>query len=143
MGNLRAAEFFAGIGLMRLGLEAAGIETAWANDIERDKQDMYVSNFGADEFVLDDIRNIGADDGFPDVDVATASFPCTDLSLAGHRRGLGPTGASRDRGGGSSMFWEFARVLEELDQRRPSVVLLENVLGFASSNGGGDLHAAV
>jgi DNA (cytosine-5)-methyltransferase 1 len=143
MGTLRAAEFFAGIGLMRLGLQAADIETVWANDIEPDKRDMYVANFGDEEFVLGDIRDVSGD-SLPEIDIATASFPCTDLSLAGNRKGLGIGAVSRDEGeGGSSMFWEFARVLMEMEDRRPSVVLLENVLGFASSHGGRDLRGAV
>jgi DNA (cytosine-5)-methyltransferase 1 len=143
MGTLRAAEFFAGIGLMRLGLQAADIETVWANDIEPDKRDMYVANFGDREFVLGDIRDVSGD-SLPEIDIATASFPCTDLSLAGHRKGLGGAAVSRDEGeGGSSMFWEFARVLMEMEGRRPPVVLLENVLGFASSHGGRDLRGAV
>jgi len=142
MEIVRAAEFFAGIGLMRLGLEAANVETVWANDIEPDKRDMYVANFGDDEFVRADIRDISGE-SLPDVDIATASFPCTDLSLAGHRKGLGTTAAPPDETGGSSMFWEFARVLGEMKGRRPPVVLLENVLGFASSHGGRDLRGAV
>jgi DNA (cytosine-5)-methyltransferase 1 len=142
MGCLRAAEFFAGIGLMRLGLEAAGIETVWANDIEPGKRDMYVANFGEDEFMLGDVRDVTGD-LIPDVEIVTASFPCTDLSLAGNRRGLGVTAAPRGQSGGSSMFWEFARVLEEMSGHRPPVVLLENVLGFASSHRGRDLRGAV
>lgn len=142
MGCLRAAEFFAGIGLMRLGLEAAGIETVWANDIEPGKRDMYVVNFGEDEFMLGDVRDVTGD-LIPDVEIATASFPCTDLSLAGNRRGLGVTAAPRGQRGGSSMFWEFARVLEEMSDHRPPVVLLENVLGFASSHRGRDLRGAI
>ena len=35
--RVRVAEFFAGIGLMRAGLEAAGIEVVWANDISDQK----------------------------------------------------------------------------------------------------------
>lgn len=142
MGTLRAAEFFAGIGLMRLGLEVADVETVWANDIEPDKRDMYVANFGDGEFVPGDVRDISGD-SLPEVDIATASFPCTDLSLAGRRKGLGAVAAPREETGGSSMFWEFARVLDEMESRRPSVVLLENVLGFASSHGGRDIRGAV
>lgn len=141
-GKPRAAEFFAGIGLMRAGLEQAGIETVWANDIEPAKRDLYVANFGDGEFVLSDVRDVDGSD-LPDVEIATASFPCTDLSLAGNRRGLGDTAAPASDEGGSSMFWEFARVLDEMAARRPRVVLLENVLGFASSNEGRDLRNAV
>lgn len=142
MAILRAAEFFAGIGLMRLGLEASGVKTVWANDIEPDKRDLYVGNFGDEEFVLDDVRDVRGRE-LPLVDLATASFPCTDLSLAGNRRGLGAAAAPRGQEGGSSMFWEFARILDEMGDRRPSAVLLENVLGFASSHGGRDLLEAV
>lgn len=116
--------------------------TTWANDIEPDKRDMYVANFGEGEFRLGDVRDVDGSE-VPTVDLATASFPCTDLSLAGSRRGIGSAAAPRGVTGGSSMFWEFARVLEEMGQRRPKAVLLENVLGFATSHGGRDLREAV
>jgi DNA (cytosine-5)-methyltransferase 1 len=41
------------------------------------------------------------------------------------------------------MFWEFARVLEEMGDRRPATVLLENVPSFGSSRGGEDLREAL
>jgi DNA (cytosine-5)-methyltransferase 1 len=132
--EFRAAEFFAGIGLVRLSIEQAGGEVVFANDIEPSKEALYAANFGNADFRLDDVRNVRGDD-IPDVDLATASFPCTDLSLAGNRRGLS--------GEQSGMFWEFARVLEEMGQRRPRCVLLENVPGFATSHGGDDLRAAL
>jgi DNA (cytosine-5)-methyltransferase 1 len=142
VNEITAAEFFAGIGLMRMGLEGAGISTSWANDIEPDKRDLYVANFGADAFALGDVRDVNGED-VPTVHIATASFPCTDLSLAGNRKGLGAAAAPRGEDGGSSMFWEFARVLDEMGHRRPAAVLLENVLGFASSHGGRDLREAI
>lgn len=142
MKALRAAEFFAGIGLMRMGLEDAGINTVWANDIDAGKRDLYVANFGDREFRLADVREVSGEQ-VPTVDLATASFPCTDLSLAGNRRGLGTASGSINDERGSSMFWEFARVLDEMGSRRPPAVLLENVLGFASSHGGADLRAAI
>ena len=84
---LRAAEFFAGVGLVRCGLEQAGIEVVWANDIEPTKLAVYAANFDASHYRLDDVRNIEGGD-IPSVDLAAASFPCVDLSLAGNRRGL-------------------------------------------------------
>ena len=137
--GLQAAEFFAGIGLVRLGLEAAGVEVAFANDIEPSKHEMYVRQFGdADgtrsHFAVGDIAEVdGAE--MPDVDIAWASFPCTDLSLAGNRRGL--------EGTQSGTFWQVARVLREMGERRPAVVALENVTGLATSHGGADLIAAI
>lgn len=142
MSELRAAEFFAGIGLMRLGLSEARIATRWANDIEDSKRDLYIANFGPEEFVLADVRDVSGAE-VPEVEIATASFPCTDLSLAGNRRGLGNRAAPRGADHESSMFWEFARVIEEMGRRKPAALLLENVLGFASSRGGQDLREAV
>jgi len=60
----------------------------------------------------------------PDVDVATASFPCTDLSLAGGRKGLA--------GEQSRTVWSSSHP-HEMGPRRPRVVMLENVPGFATS----------
>jgi DNA (cytosine-5)-methyltransferase 1 len=83
------AEFFAGIGLMRLGLEKDGWSVAFANDIDPAKHEMYRAHFrDADEhFHLGDIHQLNAD-AIPTVTLATASFPCNDLSLAGMREGL-------------------------------------------------------
>lgn len=132
----RVAEFFAGVGLARMGLERAGCSVTWANDIERFKHAMYMGQFSEPnhEFVLGDICELHGRD-VPDVDIAWSSFPCTDLSLAGNRAGL--------LGQSSSTFYQFTRVLEEMGNRRPKVVALENVTALANSHGGEDLAAAV
>jgi DNA (cytosine-5)-methyltransferase 1 len=129
------AEFFAGIGLMRLGLDQAGWTTVFANDIDEKKQQMYAHHFGSSpEFILGDIHALEAS-GVPSVLLATASFPCNDLSLAGARKGLA--------GEHSSAFWGFIRILEQMSSRRPPVVLLENVTGFLTSHEGSDFHEAL
>jgi len=134
----RALEFFAGIGLARLGLEEAGFQVVWSNDYELDKRAMYEGNFGRGcdhEFVLGDVRDIHGEDMPSDVSLAWASSPCTDLSLAGSRAGLS--------GSESSAFWEYVRVLNEMGPNRPPVAVLENVIGLATSHGGEDIAAAV
>lgn len=130
------AEFFAGIGLMRLGLEQEGWTAAFANDIAHDKLEMYSAHFEETDpcFLLDDIHNLDPNQ-IPTVTMATASFPCNDLSLAGMRKGLG--------GKQSSAYWGFVRILDEMGQRRPPVVVLENVAGFLTSHGGRDFQAAL
>ena len=136
------AEFFAGIGLMRLGLERSGWRVTFANDIDERKRAMYLAHFGeegqpedaASHFILGDVHALLVE-RVPSVTLATASFPCNDLSLAGARQGLA--------GSQSSAFWGFIRTLEELGERRPPLVLLENVPGFLSSHGGMDFTRAV
>ncbi|MGW0944314.1 DNA cytosine methyltransferase [Streptomyces sp. NPDC002623] len=140
------AEFFAGIGLARLGLErAGGFKVTWANDLDAQKHDMYKGHFTDDEdhYVLRDIREIAGDidsEQAPgNVDLAWASFPCTDLSLAGGRSGLA--------GKHSSTFWDFTDVIKAMGERKggklPSVIALENVNGFATSHNGADMKAAI
>lgn len=130
------AEFFAGIGLMRMGLERQGWSIAFANDNDERKYEMYKGHFtDADShFFYDDIRNISSD-RIPTVSLATASFPCNDLSLAGARRGL--------NGEQSGAFWPFIHILERMGDRRPTLVLLENVTGFLTSHGGQDFMQAL
>ena len=134
MSQPSVAEFFAGIGLVRAGVEAAGLDVVWANDISPIKQAVYSANFGSADYHLCDVRDVRGTD-VPDVDIATASFPCIDLSLAGHRRGLA--------GEQSGLYFEFVRVLAEMGKRRPAAVLIENVPSFISSRGGRDLHDAL
>ncbi|HKE06109.1 MAG TPA: DNA mismatch endonuclease Vsr [Blastocatellia bacterium] len=130
------AEFFAGIGLVRMGLERQSWSVAFANDVDERKREMYEAHFGdADKhFKLGDIHDLSAKD-VPTVTLATASFPCNDLSLAGSRNGLG--------GKQSSAFWGFIRILDEMKKRRPPVVLIENVTGFLTSHGGNDFKEAL
>ncbi len=134
-GQLTVAEYFAGIGLMRLGLDQGGWRTVFANDIDVKKRQMYVDHFGeSPEFVLGDVHELDAR-SIPRTLLATASFPCNDLSLAGARKGLA--------GQHSSAFWGFIRILEEMRSRRPPMILLENVAGFLTSNGGADFREAL
>ncbi|MFO0819411.1 MAG: DNA cytosine methyltransferase [Pirellulales bacterium] len=133
------AEFFAGIGLMRIGLEKSGQrwKCMFANDLDETKRRIYAGHFGSsiDEVDGSDVHVLSAA-SMPTVDLATASFPCTDLSVAGAQAGI--------RSGESSAFWGFQRVLNEMGaERRPPVVLIENVVGFLTSHGGRDFRDAL
>ena len=131
------AEFFAGIGLVREALQPLGFQHMWANDIEPMKRAHYVANHSPEGFLLGDVSDVHADQLPHDLELATSSFPCIDLSLAGNRNGLA--------GEHSGMFWEFARVMTELQEqgRVPRAILIENVTAFASSHDGKDLQSAL
>lgn len=131
------AEFFAGIGLVHAALRTRGWSCVYANDISEQKREMYQHYFGdSDYYQVGDIWETDAVvERIPKVELVTASFPCTDLSLAGNRLGL--------RGVQSGTFYGFSKVLEALalDGRLPNAVLIENVMGFLSANKGGDFEA--
>lgn len=129
-----AAEFFAGIGLARMGLNADGWKVLFANDNAKDKIVFYKNNLDGDTLKFDDrdVHEIESKD-IPDVALAIACFPCTDLSMAGSQRGLEP-------GTESSAYLKFTSLLQEMDDRRPPFVLLENVVGMIHSRGGIDFR---
>ena len=131
-------EFFAGIGLVRAGLVDSGWTCVYANDIDPKKQQLYEGMFGVDDhFHLGDVWD--TESAIQRIEerpfLATASFPCTDLSLAGHWKGFA--------GEHSSTFFGFTKILEQLGDRKPAVVMLENVTGFLTSQEGKDFESAV
>lgn len=133
--GLTALEFFAGVGLARMGLERAGWEIVYANDLDPAKQRMHDGHFGpSPHYVLEDIHRLDPAD-VPDALLAHASFPCTDLSLAGARKGL--------NAGESSAFWGWVELLRGMGNCRPPLVLIENVTGLLSSNGGADFRSLI
>lgn len=129
-------EFFAGGGMARAGL-GAGWECRFANDFDPKKAAAYEANWGGDHFRLGDVAALTTADLPGHADLAWASFPCQDLSLAGAGKGLG--------GERSGTFWAFWRLMRDLrlEGRGPRVIALENVVGLLTSRGGVDFHDVV
>ncbi|WP_293385995.1 DNA cytosine methyltransferase [Phenylobacterium sp.] len=129
-------EFFAGGGMARLGLGEAWA-CAFANDFDPVKAATYRANFpdAAEHFHEGDVWRLSAS-GLPGhADLAWASSPCQDFSLAGARAGLS--------GGRSSAFFGFWRLVEGLaaEDRGPRSIVIENVSGLLTSHGGRDFAA--
>jgi DNA (cytosine-5)-methyltransferase 1 len=134
-------EFFAGGGMARAGLGDAW-RCLFANDSDRMKVETYEANWGAGDIKHEDVARLTLADLPPHVvDLAWASFPCQDLSLAGSHRGLGP---ERDevttRSGTFWPFWKLIRSLAQ-DGRAPRAIVLENVHGCLTSHEGKDFAA--
>lgn len=128
-------EFFAGIGLVHLGLQNSGWQCVYANDISKKKMEMYLDEFpDAAYYHHEDVWNtekVIEKINEPAL-LATASFPCTDLSVAGRMKGL--------EGNHSGSLFGFVRVLQELEKRQklPKIIMLENVVGLLTSKKGED-----
>lgn len=129
-------EFFAGGGMARLGLGEAWT-CAFANDFDPVKAATYRDNHAdaADHFHEGDVWKIAPADLPGQADLAWASSPCQDFSLAGARAGL--------QGGRSSAFFGFWKLMEALgaEGRAPDTVVVENVVGLLTSHGGADFTA--
>jgi DNA (cytosine-5)-methyltransferase 1 len=134
MTGLKALDFFAGSGLVTEGLWPY-FKTIWANDISPKKCAVYEANFGSTSVVC---RSISEVDGrmLPGADMAWASFPCQDLSLAGNMKGL-------HAGTRSGLYWEWLRVIDEMvPAKRPPILCAENVVGFLVAENGGQFKLA-
>jgi DNA (cytosine-5)-methyltransferase 1 len=134
-------EFFAGGGMARLGLGPNWF-CLFANDIDLDKARAYRENWeGGAELVVEDVAKLTPGNLPGTADLAWASFPCQDLSVAGNNAGLvDGSDAALTRSG---TFWKFWRLLNRLasEERKPKVVVLENVCGVLTSNEGRDFAA--
>jgi len=133
-------EFFAGGGMARAGL-GDGWRCVFANDFDEMKGRTYTANWGADHFFRGDVRLLSTEQLPGRADLAWASFPCQDLSLAGNYRGLGE--ASSDIMTRSGTFWPFWNLMKELrnEGRAPRLIVLENVTGAITSRDGRDFEA--
>jgi DNA (cytosine-5)-methyltransferase 1 len=127
-------EFFAGGGMARAGLGGEW-ECLFANDNDAKKAASYAANWSAGHLRVADVGSLTAGDIPGRADLAWASFPCQDLSLAGAGAGL--------KGQRSGTLWPFWRLVQALaaEGRAPSVVVLENVCGALTSHGGEDFAA--
>jgi len=122
--------------MARLGL-GDGWSCKFANDFDALKSATYRANFPdaethfheGDVWALDAGKLPGA------VDLAWASSPCQDFSLAGNRAGL--------KGGRSSAFFGFWNLIKALGKegRAPRSIVIENVVGLLTSHAGDDFTA--
>lgn len=127
-------EFFAGGGMVNAGL-GQGWECRFANDFSALKADTYRRNWGGDHLHEGDVMEVTADQLSGQVDLAWASSPCQDLSIAGRQAGL-----DGERSGAFWAFWDLMRQLRA-EGRAPRVVILENVVGAVIGRGGADYVA--
>lgn len=122
MSSFTFIDLFAGVGGIRLGFESIGGECVFSSEWDKFAQATYSANHG--EVPHGDITTISEND-IPPHDLLLAGFPCQPFSHAGLKKGFDDT-----RG---TLFFDIARILKS---KRPSVVLLENVKGFANHDKG-------
>jgi len=122
---MKFVDLFAGIGGFRMGLEQAGHKCV--GYVEKDKfaRKSYEVIYDVEnEWSANDIREVEPEE-LPEADLYTGGFPCQAFSIAGNRGGFEDT-----RG---TLFFEILRLAKE---RQPEYLLLENVRGLLSHDGG-------
>ena len=114
-----------------------GIQPVWASEIE--PFPIRVTTKRLPEMKhLGDISKIDGAKIEP-VDIIAFGSPCTDMSVAGKRAGLG--------GEQSVLFYQAIRIIKEMrratDGKHPRFIVWENVPGAFSSNKGSDFKAVL
>ncbi len=129
-------EFFAGGGMARAGLGERW-QCLFANDFDPKKAESYERNWGSEHLLVKDIAEVALSELPGEADLAWASFPCQDLSLAGNGGGL--------KSARSGSFWPFRDLMLGLrrEGRSPKMIVLENVVGAITSHGGKDFAALI
>lgn len=133
---IKIASLFSGIGGFEKGILQADptAKIVFSSEFDPDSKAkninnqparmIYNKNFG--EYPHGDITKIKSTD-VPDHDILVGGPPCQGFSIAGKREGL--------CGAKGSMFYEFIRIARD---KQPMLLLIENVKGLLSSNGGWD-----
>ena len=100
------------------------IHCIWANEIDKYACQIYRRNYGEGELYEGDITKVSTED-IPDHELLVGGVPCQAWSIAGKRKGF-----EDSRG---TMWFECFRIIEA---KKPKHLLLENVKGILSHNGG-------
>lgn len=129
--SLSHVSLFAGVGGADLGMEAVGIDTVLACEIDKHARAVLGHRF-PHATLHDDVRKLTGDDirragAVPERTILSGGFPCQPFSVAGRRRGMG---GDDERG---DLYWQISRILSEFPARW---VVLENVPGLLSIDGG-------
>ncbi len=134
---LTLGSLFDGSGGFPLGGLLAGITPLWASEIEPFPIRVTTKRLPS----VKHLGDISAVDGaeIAPVDIITFGSPCTDMSVAGKRAGLG--------GRQSCLFYQAIRIVKEMrcatDGKYPRFIVWENVPGAFSSNKGEDFKAVL
>lgn len=126
---LRHLSTFSGIGGFDLAFERAGMTSVGSVEFDPRCRQVLAAHW-PDVPQHTDVKEF--DGSSVRFDVLSGGFPCQDLSIAGRRAGLA--------GERSGLFFEFARIA---DEAKPQWVILENVPGLLSSNGGRDMGTVI
>lgn len=122
---MRYAEFCAGVGGFRLGLESSGanVQLVYSNEIDNSCEKTYERNFGQ-KFDSKDIFAVEAE-AIPDFDMLCAGFPCQPFSAAGKELGFA-----------DSRGTVFFKLLEIIKVKKPGIIFLENVTNLVRHDRG-------
>lgn len=118
---MKIVSLFSGAGGLDKGFEAAGFNTIWANEYDKDIWETFEKNFPNTVLDRRSIRDVPSSE-IPECDGIIGGPPCQSWSEAGALRGI------KDKRG--QLFFEFIRILKD---KKPKFFLAENVSGMLAA----------
>lgn len=135
--ELKVADLFAGAGGLSVGFHSAGFESMFFNEIEERAATTFRLNFPETTAFISPVEELSAERiryesglGDEDLDVMVGGPPCQGFSINAPVRS--------DQDARNHLFRHFARIV--LEGIRPKFVLIENVPGLVSLDGGTTLQ---
>jgi len=128
---MRFASFFAGIGGFDLGFHRAGMKPVFHCEIDSYCQRILKRHW-PEVPLHGDITTLKTEN-IPEADLWAGGWPCQDVSHANAQR----EGIHGDRSG---LFFTFAKLARKV---RPAWIVLENVSGLLSSDGGSAFESVI
>lgn len=111
---------FAGIGGFCRAFKNEGFNVVWANELDKYASHTYRHNYPETRLIEKSVDKLSVKaDQLEPVDILTAGFPCQSFSLAGNKLGF------KDPRG--QLFFEIIRLIKEFGERKPKILVLENV----------------
>lgn len=124
---INGLDLFSGIGGMSIALNEWVRPVAYC-EIDPYCRGVLLSRMLTDEIyeaaIWDDIKTFNTDCKCAGIDIIYGGFPCQDISIAGHGKGL--------EGERSGLFFEIVRVAKEI---KPKFIFLENVPAITARGG--------
>lgn len=128
-----AADLFCGAGGLSFGFQQAGFHIAFANDINEDYANTYRLNHEGTTFFRESIEDLTTADVYKktglrkaDIDILIGGPPCQGFSINAPKRSL--------EDNRNQLFRQYGRLV--LEGLRPKVIVMENVPGMVSLDGG-------
>lgn len=121
--------FFSGIGAFEKALKNLGVDFDLAAFCELDKyaERSYCAIHNVDASKnLGDITKVDESKLPKDIDLLSYGFPCQDISVSGHQKGLFNEDGSKTRSG---LFFDALRIIEAV---QPKIAIAENVKNLTS-----------
>ena len=124
MNKLKVVTLFSGIGAQESALDKLEIpyEIVGYSEIDKFAIKSYTCLYG-EQPALGDITKI---EELPECDLCTYSFPCTDISIGGDKKGLIDENGNKTRSG---LLLDVERLLDvaKAKNKLPKILLMENV----------------